>query len=235
MNLNQEGNNKLSATNLIELILKKKEGVGQTYANQLLDLLYSGYPVSEIHPLLTSNDPEILDLGIWITSELGELGSELIPYIAPALSSCDASIRFWAIDSLITKVNHPHGEVIATVIFLINDHDENVRWKVLDFLSRIPIECFRAARNCDFPKNNIEYKSGLYFIEKTVHSKRKDINIYDNITTLIKNKSRTSIFLGAVAAFRYAKIDERPFLSLKNSSNEEVVSYFNSMYEEVFE
>jgi HEAT repeat protein len=116
---------------------------GTAYA--LLQAFFSGYPVPKLRRLLLSSDARTAKIGAWIASELGWRARPLLPELMLLLAHPSKYVRFHAIDGILAAGTAEDGEAIGAAIRLIEDMDEAVRWKALNFLARATHGQLRAA------------------------------------------------------------------------------------------
>lgn len=114
-------------------------------ASDLLAEFHRGYPLENLRPLLHNDNTELVKIGTWIASELGEKGSALLNDVSPLLQHGDSRVRFFAIDCILLWADPSKGPELASVVNLIEDPESRVRWKVMDFLSRATREQLAAA------------------------------------------------------------------------------------------
>lgn len=104
--------------------------------HDLLNEFYSGYPVERLRRLLQSNEARAVEAGAWIASELGELIVPLIPELSKLLSHPSRHVRFFVLDALLNAATAEHGRALGAAVERIQDTDEAVRWKAMNFLAR---------------------------------------------------------------------------------------------------
>lgn len=121
-----------------DLIERLRSGVRDDSANELLKLIFAGYPIDNLLRLTQSDEPVAVRSGAWIISELGPESGALMEEVARLLGHPVREGRFWAVDAVIAGTTTADGHVIAKAVALLLDPDEAVRWKVLQLLARIP-------------------------------------------------------------------------------------------------
>jgi hypothetical protein len=119
-----------------ELIEHICRGGSDDDANELLAELYRGFPISNVRRLLRCDQEQVVRVAVWITSELGEAAAPLMPDIALLLRHQLPFARFFALDAVLAAASPAQGDIIAEAIRLINDDEEAVRWKAMQFLAR---------------------------------------------------------------------------------------------------
>ena len=127
---------------LISRILKNGD---EEASHELLDEINSGYPVTCLLLLLESRNPSAVQAGVWIASELGDLIAPLIPELSNLLSHPSRQVRFFVLDSLLNAGTPEHGEALGAAVERIQDADEVVRWKAMNFLARASEEQLTAS------------------------------------------------------------------------------------------
>ncbi len=135
--------NQRPGDHLIDVI--DRESADESAANDLLRECQSGYPVENLRRLLTSHHEAAVRCAAWIVSELDQAALPLLPEIALLLRHPSRHVRFFALDAVLLLASAADGELIASAIGLINDPDEAVRWKCMQFLRRATTIQLRAA------------------------------------------------------------------------------------------
>lgn len=128
---------------LVEKI-RRGEDVNQT-ANELLREFFRGYPVAYLKPLLASSQEDTVKAAAWIASELGEAAAPLLGDIGSLLHHQLPYVRFFALDAVLVLAPPQRGDLIAAAVQLIDDLDEGVRWKTMQFLMRATAPQLRAS------------------------------------------------------------------------------------------
>lgn len=105
-------------------------------SHDLLNEFYSGYPVTRLSRLLESDEPHAVQAGAWIASELGDIIAPLIPQLGKLLSHSSRHVRFFVLDSVLNAGSPEHGLALGAAVERIQDTDEAVRWKAMNFLAR---------------------------------------------------------------------------------------------------
>ncbi|CAA9361405.1 MAG: hypothetical protein AVDCRST_MAG68-4473 [uncultured Gemmatimonadetes bacterium] len=105
-------------------------------AHALLTEFFSGHPVDELRQLLLSDDEGTARTGAWIASELGWRSRPLIGVLAQLLNHPSKYVRFYAIDSILAAGSAEHGEAISAAVQRVEDVDDAVRWKAINFIAQ---------------------------------------------------------------------------------------------------
>src|SRR5262249_10763152 len=114
-------------------------------SNDLLREFHRGYPLDNLLPLLQNQNAELVTVGVWIASELGENGKGLLPAVSGLLRHPAKKVRFLAIDCMLTWCGSSEGAQLASTTRLLEDSEGAVRWKVMDFLTRAAPEQLEAS------------------------------------------------------------------------------------------
>lgn len=125
-------------------LLMEKRGDGSVLANDLLRALQRGFPIDRLRSLLEHEDPELVRLGAWIQSELGGRASSLLSLLPALLQNKQKYVRFFALDSVISCATSRDGPLVAAAVKLVDDPDDAVRWKIVEFLRVAPEQLLRA-------------------------------------------------------------------------------------------
>lgn len=132
-----------NADHLLASILAK-QGELDVLANDLLSAVRAGLPIEKLRVLLENEDDDLVKVGVWVQSELGAAGRPLVHLLPQLLRHRLKYVRFFAIDSVLGCATQDDVELIAEVLQRIHDPEPSVRWKVIDFLSRVPLPHLRA-------------------------------------------------------------------------------------------
>lgn len=131
---------------LIEQVSAHPENADdELLAHNLLKQFHRGAPLEYLRAMLLSPDERLASLGAWIASELGEQGRPLLGIVGGLLSHASKKVRFWVFDCVLLWAGSSEPSEIAQAIRLIDDPEESVRWKAMDFLSRASRDQLQAA------------------------------------------------------------------------------------------
>jgi len=140
------GYNKERAKELMDrLTTDPRSPLAGVWMNDLLAEFHRGYPLENLRFLLHNDNTELVKVGAWIASELGEKGKPLLNDVSPLLQHPESKVRFSAINCILLWADPSTGAELASVVRLIEDPESRVRWKVMDFLSRATREQLAAA------------------------------------------------------------------------------------------
>ena len=128
-----------------QLIERIRHGGNGEAAQELIHELATGYPVVNLRRLLESELDHAVKTGVWIASELGERVVPLVGDLAGLLHHRLAYVRAFALDAILMAASPNNGDVVAEAVRLIDDPDEGVRWKTVQFLSRASVAQLRAS------------------------------------------------------------------------------------------
>jgi hypothetical protein len=113
----------------------------------LLDDFHRGAPVSDLLQLLQSENAIATESGIWIASELGAIGQQLLPDIVPLLAHPSRLVRFFALDCVLAWATPADAAALAAALRLTQDPDPAVRWKTLRILAAASTAQLQAAHH----------------------------------------------------------------------------------------
>lgn len=118
------------------LISRIVAGGDDSAAHDLLNEFFSGYPVERLRRLLQSEEESAVKAGAWIASELGEQVAPLIDELTGLLSHPSKYVRFFVLDSILIAGTPEHGQALAAAVQMIQDSEDAIRWKAMNFLAR---------------------------------------------------------------------------------------------------
>jgi hypothetical protein len=201
-----------------ELITGLIAGGPDTLTNELLAEVFHGYPVTELRRLLYSDTEAAVRAGAWIVSELAADAAPLIDDIAVLLGHRLRYVRFYAVDAALTAARPADGPVIARVIGMINDPDDAVRWKVLDFLTRASDEQLAAAVPL-LTDATLRMHAGWLLRAATDPAAAADV------LARLDHPDRLARVFAVAAAARQAELDRSLLERAVGSADEEVSSF----------
>lgn len=189
-------------------------------ANDLLDEVFRGYPVEEIRALLRSTDPDVVRIGAWLVSELGELAKPLLGEMSDLLRSKTPFVRFYSLDCILTCAGATNGSVLGVAVKLIDDDHHGVRRKAIDFLVRAERAQLQAALDWFESQAEFEgeYVTGLRQIVRG--------NGRGEIERLLRSDSPVLGRLGLVAVLRQSGEEDvtiRLAMSAKDPEVREII------------
>ena len=185
--------------------------------HELLNECFAGYPVEKLRRLLNSDRPEAVEAGAWIASELGEQVAALIPDLRQLLSHPSRRVRFFVLDGLLNAGTAEHGEELGAAMETIQDPDEAVRWKAMNFLARASDEQLTAS--IPFIKNRHVADRVRWLVESD--------RIFDTaaVTRELENPDRDTRIVAAATAVRLASRDEAALRRAVASMDREINSF----------
>jgi len=190
--------------------------------NGLLSEFHRGYQLENLRPFLHSDNLDVLRAGAWIASELGQSGSPLLGDVVPLLGHPDRRVRVYALDCLLLWANSSQGQVIASTLAFLDDSDDRIRRKEMDFLSRASEEQLAAAMLFVTKSNpQSKYKSGLDLLLG------KD-NLSAMAIAAIGSGNVTLMKFGAVLARRTRRLSLDPLKLALSSINDDVKLFAES-------
>jgi hypothetical protein len=130
---------------LREILSNPRSAEDGRCANDLLREFHRGFPPQKLRLLLSSPEVEVVKAGVFIAAELGSKAAPLLADIAKFLKHPAKWVRSDAIDCVLTCATQENENEIAAVVWMIDDPDEAIRWKVMEFLTRASSDQLRAA------------------------------------------------------------------------------------------
>ena len=182
--------------------------------DQLLTAFWSGYPLQKLRELLNSENPEVVAIATWILWELSDKGAPLLDKCRDLLSHSHSNTRFFVLDTILVNATPERADLIAGALQLLDDDNAGVRWKALDFASRLSRAELEAV--CRF-KMPYRYQSHLeWLLQVDLDPERKEV-----IARLQSDDFQERRF-GAIAAARMAHIDAEPMNIARQSQDENI-------------
>jgi HEAT repeat protein len=191
--------------------------------NDLLAEFHRGYPLDNLRRLLVDSNPDVVTVGTWIASELGEKGSPLFGDISHLIGHPEKKVRFSAIDCVLAWGKPSNKAEVASVIKLLNDPDPGVRWKVMDFLSRATRELLEGASSfIELTEPDSVNVHGLLWLIGLHASDPMDVKHFLQSQDPLLRK------YGVVAARRMSKNNREPLLYATSLSDPDVKNFASS-------
>jgi hypothetical protein len=173
-------------------------------ANELLGEFHRGYSLENLRPLLLSQNDNIAEIGIWVASELGQKAKPLLGDVVTLLKHPATIVRFFAIDCVLSSATESNKLELASVIPLLDDVADAVRWKTMDFLSRASREQLQGALDyLGTTEPESRYIHGLQWLLSEGGSNPKEVISFIQGRDAIRRK------YGAVAAARTSQHDRK--------------------------
>jgi hypothetical protein len=216
-NYNQDRAEKL-VQRLVEEPLSPR---AEVMMNDLLSEFHRGYPLENLRPLLHSRDPNVVNVGAWIASELGEKGFPLLPDVLPLIHHPAKNVRFSIIDCILLWATD--GAELSAVADLVNDPESGVRWKAMDFLSRATRDQLQAAlSHLAEVEPNSTHVQGLQWLLGP------DASDADTVKAALQNESALLRKYAVVAASRMSKADREPLSYAASVKDPDVQNFAKS-------
>lgn len=191
---------------------------------ELLGEFHLGRPISDLLPLLQSHNGNAVQVGIWISSELGTSLKPLLKDIVPLLSHAEPTVRFLAVDCILKWASAADGQALASAVLLVDDPAMAVRWKALRFLSSASTEQLQAAQSQLASMNGpVRIVSGLAWLLG------EDAQDPLKVQAQLRNTDALLRKFGVVAATRLSQINEQPLIEASGSGDSEVRQFAADM------
>jgi hypothetical protein len=217
------------ATDLIKRVLANPDrpDAGQL-ANDLLSEYYNGSDISTLRDLLHSADDRVVALGIWIAAELAEVAKPLLPDVERLLRHPLKDVRFWSIECIQEWAGPSNGHEIASTVALVDDAEEAVRWKAMEFLALASREQLQAGVD----RLTAADPESPYLDEFRWMLAPAGANP-DQITDAIERPSSLRRKFAAAAAFRIAKTDPEPLRLAASADDREIAQFAEDMLKRI--
>lgn len=123
-------------------------------SNELLNEFFAGLDLNILRKLLRSDNRNCVASGVFIFSELAEVAGQLFPEEAlRLLANSDGTVRFDALNVVLTNSGPGDGAIVAAAIQAIEDPDRRVRWKAIDTACRFHLDQLESAmKTSDDPR-----------------------------------------------------------------------------------
>jgi len=207
-----------------KLISNPDSGNDGVLGNDLLREFHRGYPLENLRELLLSADDQVVKTGVFIASELGAKATPLLGYVVTLLTHPLKVVRFDAIDSVLTCTTGINEREIAAVISMYDDAEGAVRWKVLDYLSRL---------------SEAQLQGALRHFEKTAPDSDHVACIRwltgdcgrnpNEILSFLRSEKALPRKYGVVGATRLAVLNREPLEFAASVQDEDVKQFASSM------
>jgi|ERR1043166_5524737 hypothetical protein len=113
--------------------------------NELLKEYFDGFPLGTLRPLLSSSDRMVRRVAVWVASELGKDGKQLISDAVSLLHDGDPYIRFYALDTIAVCSLAEEADKYMHVVRALEDSDEGVRSEAMFLMSNANLPELKAA------------------------------------------------------------------------------------------
>lgn len=118
----------LDVQQLFELLLENpRRFVEEERSYALLEEYFDGFPLRSLHDLLNSQDELVRREAIWITSELGVMGKDLVFDVLPFLRDQNPTIRYEALDAVAVFSSVGNFEQFVHVVRALESADSVTR------------------------------------------------------------------------------------------------------------
>jgi hypothetical protein len=113
------------------------EGADGALVNELLAEFHTGLEYGKLRELLRASDDAAVSAGVWIASELGGRGRELLADVMPLLRHARRDIRYFALDYLITNLRRDDSRELLSTLDLLVDPEPAIRRAAMRLLATI--------------------------------------------------------------------------------------------------
>jgi len=216
--------NKLIAHLLSNPDTSESDGV----AYELLSEYQRGSPIESLRMLLTNADDRLAGEGTWIASELSESGRPLLREVRGLLRHRSKKVRFWALDCVLLWAGPTNGYELASAVGLVDDAEQGVRWKAMNFLAMISREQLQAALaqlEADNPESpfadELRWMLGPNGSDST------------QIATGLRGSDPRHRKFAAAASSRITKSDSQPLRDATASDDPEIAQFAGDMLKRI--
>jgi hypothetical protein len=120
------------------------EGTGPE-GYELLQLVFEGFPVRELEPLVRSEDVDAARLAAGIFAEAGRSSIDVPELIDELLDHADAKVRYYGVQTVLGSGSPALARQTATSVLLLDDVDSAVQRSALRLLAHAPADQLLAA------------------------------------------------------------------------------------------
>lgn len=135
--------------------------------NNLLDYIRNNRAIDDLKLLIDSNDESLVRASAWLASELGSECCSIFDKLADLIDSEDAKVRFNIIDCVLLCASKNHSIALKKTLMLLQDEVASVRWKVLDFITKMSSPQISALNEELFLDCDNNFLEGLNFLIKS--------------------------------------------------------------------
>lgn len=193
-------------------------------ANDLLKEFSRGYPLEHLRPLLLNLNPDVAEIGMWVTSELGQGAKPLLSEVVALLKHPAKSVRYLAIDSVLSCTTELDKSEVAAVLPLLDDPEAAVRWKAMGFLSRASLEQLHGALDYfSTSEPDSVYINGLKWLLS------EDAGNPEEIISILQKPDAILRKYGVVAAVRASRSNSQPLLYASSVDDPDVKRFATDM------
>lgn len=180
--------------------------------DELYEAFYYGFDLNHLRELLNSDQPEVVRNASYILSELRGKACPLLDECHRLLENHDSWVKSNALDVILINAERKDAELLAHAMTLIDDDQQGVAWRVLDFLYRL--DSSRLAASLLSPR--VEHLSS--FIKLLLLQSDKALS--EQIDSWVQSEERLRRWFGVVAAARNGAQSARLLGILANPSGD---------------
>lgn len=185
--------------------------------DELVAGFWSGYPLQNLRNLLNGENPEVVAKATWILSELSYKGASLLDECRHLIRHSHRETRFFVMDAILVNAAAEHSDLIASALELMEDDDGGVRWKALDFASRLSRSQIEAVARSQ-PSHR--YQPDLEWLLQNDARPAQD-----EVVARLQSDNPQERRFGAIAAARMVKDDPEPLNLACESQDREVKEF----------
>jgi hypothetical protein len=175
-----------------------------------------------------SEDDEVAGTGMFIASELGTKALPLFNDISNQLNHRAKAVRGYATDVVLVCAGSAHGQVISSVVQLLDDCEAAIRWKVMGFIARASTaQLGSAIRHFDEVSPDSPFLIALRWL---LSDQAKDVA---SIIQMIHSPDAIARRVGAIAAARIASRNREPLNAAMLSEDTDVRDFASTIAEQL--
>ncbi len=124
-------------------------------AGRLHELYCDGLAIDTLRPLLSSESLKVKRAAIFVASELGEGGRELLDDVIPLIADVDILVSSQALEVVALTSRGPRAGEFAHVVQALEAQSSKLRVNAMDLVSSAPMECLRACLSQTQPNGRL--------------------------------------------------------------------------------
>lgn len=209
-----------SSSSLVDLIEQvSTDPANELLVKQLLDRFYDGADPTNLLPLIHSEEPAVIEVGMWIASELAADAAPILNEVVNLFSKRIRGVSFEALNCLTCCATPNEPELLFEGLRQLDSDDDVIVWKAQMFLCSLSDEAIVAVNHYASQIANQEnHLRGLSMLQSPSVSSAQVVTMLDSASRLLRAYA-------AVASVKLSKIDSAPMAKALNASDA-IVSEF---------
>ncbi len=182
-------------TLLKELLEQPEWFVEQGRAYLLLEEYFDGLPVASLGPLLRHEDENVNRVAVWIASELGSNGFELLEDVAPLIDSTNLYVKYYAMEVVALCSESSRPGLFLKVIRQLLDDDDDTKVLTMHLVANASRSQLMACSELAITDLPVQLAKGLGFL---VNDQVDNLQL----TSLIESSNQIYQMIGAIVVKR---------------------------------